>query len=104
MNTLWLTLIAVGILTFATRASFIFLIEKWQPPALFQRGLRFVPLAVLSAIIVPEVLLRNGQLTWLPEPSRLLGGLAAGFIAWRTRNVFLTIAIGMLVFYLVRFL
>ncbi len=104
MNVLWLPLIAVGLLTFATRASFIFLIERWQPPALFQRGLRFVPLAVLSAIILPEVLLRNGQLTWLPEPSRLLGGLTAGLVAWRTKNVFLTILVGMLVFYLVRFL
>ncbi len=101
----WLTMIALGFLTFLTRFSFIGLFHAWQPPDLARRALRFVPVAVLTAIIVPELLMPEGVLSLnLLENPRLLAGLAAILAAWQTRNATWTIVIGMTVFLLLRWL
>ncbi len=92
-----LTLLLAGLLTYATRLSFIALIGHWQPPVWFLRGLRFVPPAVLSAIILPDMLVRDGHAFLSPANPRLWAGLLAMLIAWRTRNTLLTILAGMLV-------
>ena len=93
--TLWLTIIASGGVTYALRLSFIVLLGRVALPEVLRRGLRFVPPAVLAAIILPELVLRQGRLDLAPANPRLLAGLLAGVIAWRTRNVLLTIGVGM---------
>ena len=102
MSSLWLTLGFIGVLTLATRLSFILLLEKWKPPEIFQRGLRFVPLAVLPALIFPEIFVHNNTIAVPPEFPRLAAALVAGMVAWRTKSSLLTIGVGMLVFYLLR--
>ena len=62
---------------------------------LISRGLRFVPPAVLSAIILPELVQPAGQLNLSLGNVRLLAGLLAMLVAWRTRNVLLTVGAGM---------
>jgi branched-subunit amino acid transport protein len=93
--TLWWILIAAGLLTFAIRASFLAGAGYFDPWPLFRRALRFVPVAVLTALIVPDLLLQNGNITLSLDNHRLLAGLLAVFIAWRTRNTLLTISAGM---------
>jgi branched-subunit amino acid transport protein len=97
---IWLTIVLAGVLTFLTRLSFFALMDRWEPPYLLKRGLRYVPPAVLSAIVFPELLIQNGALNLAPGNVRLLAGLVAILVGWRTRNVFLTIAAGMGAFYL----
>ncbi len=92
---LWLVMIAGGLLTFLTRLSFIALLDRIKVPGWFRRGLRFVPLAVLSAIILPELTNPNGALFLSWRNPQLLAGLVAILVAWRTKNVILTILIGM---------
>jgi branched-subunit amino acid transport protein len=99
----WLIIILAGLLTFGTRLSFIALFGRWQPPALFTRALRYVPPAVLSAIILPELLIHDGVLLLSPLNPRLLAGVLAIAIAWRTRNTILTIGLGMAGLYLIMF-
>ncbi len=93
METIWITLAVAGLLTYLIRLSFIALLGKWTPPEWVSRALRFVPPAVLTAIIFPEVLIRDGQLA--PANPRLLAGVVAALVAWRTKNVVLTIVVGM---------
>jgi len=92
----WLpALLAAGLVTFATRLSFIALLGRREPPPVVVRALRFVPPAVLSAIILPEMLVRDGVLRPTLDNPRLLAGVVAAVVAWRSRNVLLTIAVGM---------
>jgi branched-subunit amino acid transport protein len=102
--TLWFVFIILGILTFLTRLSFISLLDKWQAPPLFQRAMRFVPVAVLTAIILPELVINNGALIPSPLNARLIAGGIAIFVAWNTKNTVLTILIGMLAFWLLQYL
>lgn len=96
----WLPVLIIGgLLTFATRLSFIALLGRFEAPEVVTRALRYVPPAVLSAIIFPEVLLRDGVFVTPWVNPRLYAGIVAGLIAWRTRNVLLTIGVGMAVFW-----
>lgn len=94
----WLPALAIaGLLTFGIRLSFIALLGKVELPPVLTRALRFVPPAVLSAIILPEVLVRDGALDLRTGNVRIVAGVLAAVVAWRTRNVVLTIAVGMAV-------
>lgn len=91
----WLIMLLAGLCTFAIRLSFIILSGRMEFPDGLRRLLRLVPPAVLSAIVFPETLLRDGQVDLSLGNYRLLAGLLAALIAWRTRNVVLTILVGM---------
>jgi branched-subunit amino acid transport protein len=100
--TLWLTILLAGVATFATRLSFIQLYGRKTVPAWLERSLRFVPPAVLSAIIVPELLVHDGGLDFSPGNFRLLAGIVAGLVAWRTKSVMLTVVVGMVVLWVLQ--
>ncbi len=102
--TLWLTLLIGGLLTYAIRLSFIVVLGNMNVPDSIRRALRFVPAAVLSAIILPEMVRPGGQLNLSPANPRLLAGLIAGLVAWRTKNILLTIAVGMGALWLLQFI
>lgn len=99
---LWLIIIAAGVTTYAFRLSFIVLAGQAELPRLVQRALRFVPAAALSAIILPELVLREGAANLSLGNARLLAGLAAMLVAWYTRNVLITIVVGMAALWLVQ--
>ena len=92
---IWLLMLVGGLITFGIRLSFIFLLEKVITPDWFKRALRFVPPAVLSAILLPALVQRNNKLDFSVQNPQLLAGLVAVLVAWRTRNVLLTIAAGL---------
>ena len=93
--TLWIVILLMGLVTYGLRLSLIALMGRFEVPPLVSRGLRFVPPAVLSAIILPELLLPGGKLNLTLSNARLLAGLLAILVAWRTRNVLLTVGAGM---------
>ena len=62
------------------------------------RALRYVPVAVLTAIVMPELLFRQGRLVIGPQNAQLVAGIATALIAWRSKNLLLTIALGMAIF------
>jgi branched-subunit amino acid transport protein len=93
--TLWLTVLLGGLITYAERLSLIVPMGRVTLPPVLVRGLRFVPPAVLTAIIVPELLLPRGELDFSLGNARLLAGVLAAVIAWWSRNVILTVVSGM---------
>jgi branched-subunit amino acid transport protein len=84
-----------GLLTFGIRFSLIYLFGRFEVPATIRAALRFVPPAVLSAIVFPELFLHGGSLDLSLGNHRLLAGLVAVLAAWRTRNSLVTILAGM---------
>ena len=99
---LWITMLAAGAITFAIRLSFIGAAGRIDAPAWFIRFLRFVPMAALSALVWPDLLVGDPGMV-IMQP-RLYAGLAAALVAWTTRNVMLTIATGMLALWLLQWL
>ena len=104
MNTglIALSIVGMGLITYAIRLSLFLLPERVILPPWLLRGLRYVPAAVLSAIIAPELFQPGGTLDVSLGNDRLLAGLVAILIAWRTRNVVLTVAIGLILLWLLQ--
>jgi branched-subunit amino acid transport protein len=92
---IWLTIIGMGIITYTIRISPILLLERFELRTDLKQALRFVPVAVLSAIVFPEMFQPGGQLDLSLGNQRLLAGLVAIGVAYFTKNVIWTVAIGM---------
>jgi len=101
---IWLVMLIGGLITFGMRFSFIFLFGKFHIPETVRKALHYVPPAVLSAIVFPELFLSNGTLNLSLENYRLLAGLIAIAVAWFTKNTLITILIGMLTLLLLQWL
>ncbi|MCU0896772.1 MAG: AzlD domain-containing protein [Burkholderiales bacterium] len=103
MDTLALAglILALAATSFGTRSSFIlFLGRRAASPAL-QQALRFVPPAVLTALVLPELVMASGSPS-LVGNARLAAGVVAAAVAWKTRNTILTILAGMLCLHALR--
>jgi len=101
MNIWWILLLG-GLLTFLTRLSFILLLDKLSFPAWVQRALRYVPVAVLTALVFQMIFIQDTGINPSPLNPRLISALLAGVVAWRTRSVLLTILTGMAALFLVQ--
>jgi branched-subunit amino acid transport protein len=91
----WLAIIGMGLITYAIRLSPILLLERLELSPAVRQALQFVPVAVLSAIILPELVMPGGGVDISLGNGRLLAGLVAILVAWRTKNVLWTIVAGM---------
>lgn len=100
---IWLVMFLGGLITFGMRFSLIYLFGRFQVPETMRRALHYVPPAVLSAIIFPELFLREGEWYVSLDNYRLLAGLAAILVAWFSKNTLITIIAGMVVLFLLQF-
>ncbi len=97
-----LLILGMALVTFGVRYPMLAIIGRLQLPDTALRALRYVPLAVLTAIIVPAILMPDGDIDLRPENTYLVGGIIAALVAWRTKNLLLTIIVGMGAFLLWR--
>ena len=93
---IWLIMIIGGLITFGMRFSLIYLFGRFEIPDTMRRALHYVPPAVLSAIIFPELFYQNGNLDLAWTNARLLAGLIAIAVAWFSKNTLVTIIVGMI--------
>ena len=100
---IWLVMIFGGLITFGMRFSLIYLFGRFQVPETMRRALHYVPPAVFSAIIFPELFLRDGSLDLSMDNTRLLAGLIAIAAAWYSRNTLITILVGMSALFLLQY-
>lgn len=63
-------------------------------PPLLRRWLDFVPVAVMAALVGPDIFIYNGQLDISTNNLFLLVSLPTLLVAWKSENYFLTIAVG----------
>ena len=101
---IWLVLLLGGLITFGMRFSLIYLFGRLHVPDALRRALHYVPPAVLSAIIFPELFIRNETLNLSLDNYRLMAGLVAILVAWFTKSILITILAGMLALFLLQFL
>jgi branched-subunit amino acid transport protein len=101
---IWGVVVAIGVVTFLIRVSFVALFGRLDTvPPRVQQALRFVPAAVLSALVAPSLVTIEPTVVATLTNERLLAGVVAAVVAWRTENVFATIVVGMLALWTLRF-
>ena len=91
---LWAVILIVGALNYLSRLSFIALFARRQVPPLLGRAFRYVPAAMLTALIVPMVVtLPAGAVG--PALPKIVAALVAGFVAFATHSQVKTLGSGM---------
>ena len=93
--TFWLALAGMVGVTFGSRYAGLAL--RTEPPAFWVRFLHFVPIAVFAALVTPSIEggLGEGEI-------RFVGAVVTALAAWRTKSLGLSIAAGMVAFWLLR--
>jgi branched-subunit amino acid transport protein len=100
---IWLVMLLAGLITFGMRFSLIYLFGRFEIPETMRRALHYVPPAVLSAIVFPELFFRDGVLNLALDNYRLLAGIIAVLVAWFSKNILITIIAGMIALFLLQF-
>ena len=93
-----LTIVALGGITVLTRGFFFISSKPWALPNWAQRGLQYAPIAALSAVVLPEIVMSEGALLTTWQDARLFAALAGmAWFFWQ-RGVLGTIVAGMAVY------
>jgi len=96
----WTFAVIVGLagVTVLTRSFFFISSEEWSLPDWAQRGLQYAPIAAMAAVVLPEVLMQQGQFlqTWMD--ARWMGAAVGAAVYFWRRDVLLTIVAGMLAY------
>jgi branched-subunit amino acid transport protein len=90
-----LTFLGMLVVTFGSRYAGLML-QRPLPP-FWMRFLRFVPIAVFAALVAPNLAGDRGE--WL---ERVIAAVLAGVAAWHTRQLWVAIVVGVVVFWLLR--
>jgi branched-subunit amino acid transport protein len=101
---IWLIMIGIGLGTFLIRISFLVIFGNREIPPIVYRSMRFIPASVLSALVIPQILPRSNAMDMSLANPQIIAGVIAALVAWRTKNVLLTILSGMAVLWLLQWL
>lgn len=78
------TIAGLTVVTVVTRSFFFISKRDWKLPLWAQRGLQYAPIAALSAVIVPEIVMSQGVLIGSLQDARLFGAATgAAIFFWR---------------------
>ncbi len=97
-------IIGMTAVTFGVRYPVLAITGRISLPRSMTDALKFIPPAVLTAIIVPAVLMPGGEFDIGYTNAYLIAGSIAAVVAWRRQNLLLTIGVGMGVFWAWRIL
>ena len=100
-TTFWWVAICLGLGTLLIRLSFIHVLDKVRIPERAQAMLAYIPAAVLPALVFPAIF---SHADGGPHPERIIAAAVAAAIAWRFRNMLLTLGAGMATLWLCQWL
>jgi branched-subunit amino acid transport protein len=92
------------VVTYTIRYSMIVILGRWVIPPLAHRALRFVPIAAFAAIIAPGLVSNSNSMLGDLDLSRLIAAGLAIMVAVITRQMLLTIAVGMGAMWIIQYI
>jgi len=99
-----ITLIGMAFVTYLPRLIPAWVLRDKQLPAFLVAWLRYVPVAVLAALLLPSLLIENNQINFSASNLYLWAAIPAGWVAWKKKSLFGTVIVGMLVVAVVRWI
>ena len=91
---LWAVILVVGALNYLSRLSFIAFFARRSMPPLLERALRYVPAAMLTALVVPMVVEVTPQ-GLDPHMPKVVAAVIATVVAWFRLGTLWTLGVGM---------
>lgn len=81
-----ITLIGMAFVTYLPRLIPAWVLRDKQLPAFLVAWLRYVPVAVLAALLLPSLLIENNQINFSASNLYLWAAIPAGWVAWKKKN------------------
>jgi branched-subunit amino acid transport protein len=101
-TTIFLTLIGMNLVTYIPRLLPVWALASKSLPKVIVDWLRYVPVAVLAAMLLPSLLVHEGQIDLRPSNMFLWAAIPTLVVAWKRRSLFGSVVVGMLVVALAR--
>lgn len=93
--TIWIVILGGMLITYLLRSSFLVFLGTENIPLWLFKCLRYTPAVVLSALIM-QMLVKNKDVVQIGiQNPKIIAGVIALIVALKTRNIFLTLAVGM---------
>jgi len=94
----------MSLVTYLPRVLPIAILSKVNLPDWFLNWLKYIPVAVLSALLAPALFMQDNHLAFHFSNKALWASLPCFFVAARTKNLFLTVSVGILAMFLLNLL
>lgn len=101
-TTVFLTLAGMALVTYLPRLLPAWFLRGRSLPPFLVAWLRYVPVAVLAALLLPSLLVADGGLNFAWVNLYLWAALPAVIVAWKSKNMFATVLTGMVLVALAR--
>ena len=103
-ETILITILGMGAVTYLPRLLPVLLLSSKKLPPLVETWLRFVPVAVLSAMLLPSLIIKDDALDFSSSNLFLWAAIPTFLVAWKTRSLFGSVIVGMSAVALARYL
>ena len=100
---LWIIIAIVGVLNYLSRLSFIAIFARRRVPPLLGRAFRYVPAAMLTALVLPMVVTPATGDPALASMPKIVAALVAGVVGFFTHSTLKTLGAGMLALWALQF-
>lgn len=98
----WLLIAGMALLTFVPRYIPFGLAGKVTIPPLLSQALTYVPIAVLTVIIVQSALIQKGEVLVSMQNHHLIAATVAFFVSLITKKQYLAISLGLISFLILK--
>ncbi len=99
-----LTILGMGFVTYIPRLLPAWILRGKKLHPFIEAWLKYVPVAVLAALLLPSLFVADGKLNLVWSNLYLWAALPAGLVAWKTKSMFATILVGMAIVAIARLL
>jgi branched-subunit amino acid transport protein len=99
-----LTMVGMLTVTYLPRLLPLWFFASRRLPPVVISWLRYVPVAVLAAMLLPSLVITEGHLDLRIQNLYLWAALPTFLVAWKTRSLFGSVIVGMLVIAGIRYL
>ena len=91
----WGLILGMALVTYLIRYLPLAYLSQAEIPSWFTRWLELATAAILAAMLAPTVLIAKDRIDLSLSNASFWAAIPAALVAWRTRNIMLTILVGM---------
>ncbi|MCG0276657.1 MAG: AzlD domain-containing protein [Thermosediminibacteraceae bacterium] len=91
-----LLLLGMAFVTYLPRLIPVMILSKRNIPEVLVKFLKFIPVSVLSALLLPNILMVDNKINLSSSNTLLVTSILTFPLAYKTRNMFLTVIAGMI--------
>ncbi|HZK28275.1 MAG TPA: AzlD domain-containing protein [Thermoclostridium sp.] len=91
-----LIILGMSIVTYIPRALPIIVLSKFKLPDWFLRWLKYIPIAILSALLFPQIMMFEDHVNISLDNKNLLAAIPSLLAAYKTKSLFITVLVGII--------